>query len=109
MDSIYKEQLEKVIDLCEKHNVKRLYAFGSFLTDRFIPGKSDIDFLVELEPMDPVERGENLIQLWDELEILFRNKVDLLTDQSIRNPYFKTAVEQSKRLIYDRSKQEIFV
>lgn len=109
MDSVTKDRLERVIRLCDDHKVKRLYAFGSFLTERFVSGKSDIDLLVEMHSMSPIDRGEHLIQLWDDLEQIFQNKVDLITEESIRNPFFRTTVEQTKRLIYDRSKQEIFV
>jgi len=66
-----------------------------------------MDLLVELEHMDPIERGETLIQIWDSFEKLFQNKVDLLTDQPIRNPFLQSSVENTKRLIYDRSQQEI--
>jgi len=106
---VLKEKLPELIDICDKYKVVRLFSFGSFLTDKFNPQTSDIDLLVELEPMDPLERGEILIQIWDAFEKLFHNKVDLLTDQPIRNPYFQSAVEQTKHLIYDRSKQEIAI
>ncbi len=66
--------------LCQSHNVKYLYAFGSSTTDRFDSEKSDIDLLVEIDSTDPLERGEKLISLWDKFEIFFNRKVDLLTD-----------------------------
>jgi uncharacterized protein len=55
--------------LCQSHNVKYLYAFGSSTTDRFDSEKSDIDLLVEIDSPDPLERGEKLISLWDTFEI----------------------------------------
>ena len=37
-----------IIALCEKHKVKRLFAFGSVLTSRFTE-KSDIDLVVDFD------------------------------------------------------------
>jgi predicted nucleotidyltransferase len=73
------------------------------LTERFDENRSDLDFLVELAPMPPIEKGETLMSLWDALEELFGRKVDLLTDQPIKNPYLKRSIYQTKQLIYDGS------
>ncbi len=35
---------------CERHGVLRLRVFGSALTDRFDPARSDVDFLVDFRP-----------------------------------------------------------
>lgn len=95
--------------LCQSHNVKYLYAFGSSTTDRFDSEKSDIDLLVEIDSPDPLERGEKLISLWDTFEIFFNRKVDLLTDSSIRNPYLRKSIDSTKVLIYDGKGAQIFV
>lgn len=68
---------------------------------------SDIDLLVELEIADPVLRGENLLNLWENFEALFKRKVDLLTDESIRNPILRRSVDASKVLIYDGKEQKV--
>lgn len=59
------------IDLCRSHQVRKLYAFGSSITDHFDPVTSDLDTVVLVDIEDPVKRGETLLSLWDELEILF--------------------------------------
>jgi uncharacterized protein len=87
--------------LCKRHNVKYLYAFGSSLTDNFDLNKSDIDLIVEIDGSDPLERGEKLLSLWDTFELFFKRKVDLLTIQSIKNPYLKRNIDSTKLLIYD--------
>jgi len=94
----YKVKLE---DLCEKHYVNKLYAFGSVVSDRFDLTKSDIDLIVELNIENPVEKGEHLMQLWSELELLFSRKVDLLTTQKIKNPYLSAEIERTKRIVYE--------
>lgn len=105
------EILKRLTDfrsLCQIHEVKYLYAFGSSVTDKFDPTNSDIDLLVEIDDADPIERGEKLISLWDSFEQFFHRKVDLLTDSSIRNPYLRKNIDSTKILIYDRSGQKVF-
>jgi predicted nucleotidyltransferase len=107
-------QLEKyktgLIELCQENKaVSKLYLFGSALSPRFDEALSDVDVLVEASDLLPEERGENLITLWDNLEHLFNRKVDLLTENSLRNPFFKKEIEQTKKLIYDRQSQKIFI
>jgi predicted nucleotidyltransferase len=95
--------------LCRNHKVKYLYAFGSSVTDRFDYNSSDIDLLVEIDDDDPIERGEKLISLWDLFELFFHRKIDLLTDSSIRNPFLRKNIDSTKVLIYDGTRQQIFV
>jgi len=95
--------------LCKTHNVKYLYAFGSSLSDRFDPAESDIDLLIEIDSNDPLERGEQLLALWDLFEGFFRRKVDLLTDSSIRNPFLRKSIDSTKVLIYDGSAQKVLI
>jgi predicted nucleotidyltransferase len=96
--------------LCEKSKVvKKLYFFGSALTPHFDATSSDIDVLIETEDITPEEKGESLIVLWDSLEQLFNRKVDLLTENSLRNPFLKKEIEQTKKLIYDGQSKQIFI
>jgi uncharacterized protein len=107
MHKIISQNLDTIVQICEKYNVSRLYVFGSVVTERFSDESSDLDLLVELEPMPFIDRGENLMHFWDEVENLFHRKVDLLTDQPIKNQYFKAQVDKTKKLIYDRAEQKI--
>lgn len=105
-----KKYREGLIDLCNNNSVvNKLYFFGSVLSSGFDDATSDIDVLVEVTDLPPVERGELLIALWDNLELLFNKKVDLLTENSLRNPFFKKEVEQTKKLIYDRQSNYISI
>ena len=87
----------------------KLYAFGSAVTNRFNPSKSDIDFVVELNIQDPIHYGETLLSFWDALEVLFERKVDLLTLESISNPYLKREIEATRHLIYDGQGEKVLV
>lgn len=106
-DEILKK-VETFRELCTKHNVKSLYAFGSSTSDQFDSTKSDIDLLVEIDNEDPIERGDHLLALWDQFEQFFQRKVDLLTDASIKNPYLRESIDATKVLIYDARGKKIF-
>lgn len=98
-----------LMTLCSQFKVERLYVFGSVITNTFDPEKSDLDFIVELEQMSPLARGEKLIAFWEALEDLFNRKVDLLTDQPIRNPYLRANLNRTKHLIYDRASPKVSI
>ena len=44
--------------------------------------------------------SDRYIDLADDLEMLFRRPVDLITPASIRNPYFREAVNASRAQVY---------
>lgn len=64
-----RKDVNRFTTICREHGIKTLYAFGSLVTDQFNPETSDIDLLVEMEDMEPMERGEKLLSLWDKLEV----------------------------------------
>jgi predicted nucleotidyltransferase len=108
LPKIIEKNFNKLIEICHQFGVARIYAFGSVITNQFDPERSDLDFVVEMEDMPPLNRGENLIGLWEALEDLFAKKVDLITDQPIKNPYLRTSINKTKQLIYDRESEKIF-
>ena len=87
--------------LCIKHKVQELYLFGSILTDKF-SDTSDIDLLIQFQPIDLFEYFDNYMQLKEALEQLFQRSVDLVENQAIRNPIFRRIIEREKQLIYER-------
>lgn len=107
--TLIRERYTDFVELCRSHKVDKIYAFGSSITDHFDSEKSDIDIVVKVDIDDPIDRGEALLSLWDKLEGLFKLKVDLLTEDSIRNPYLKANIDRTKRLIYDGEGENVFV
>ncbi|MBD0350203.1 MAG: nucleotidyltransferase domain-containing protein [Flavisolibacter sp.] len=85
--------------LCAQHKVRRLYAFGSVLTDRF-GSDSDVDLIVDFEPLDIGQYADNYFNLKFALEDTLHRPIDLLEEKTIRNPYFKQAIEHQRQLIY---------
>jgi len=108
-NSLIKANYDDFIELCRSHRVAKMYAFGSSVSGNFNPKTSDIDVVVSIGIDDPVDRGEALISLWDKLEILFHRKVDLLTEDSIRNPYLRSNIDRTKKLVYDGEGKKVFV
>jgi len=91
--------LQTIEELCAQHKVKHLYAFGSVLTEKFNP-KSDVDFMVDFEPVEIEQYADNYYSLKFSLEEMFDRPVDLLEESAIKNPYFKQVVDAQRQLIY---------
>ena len=93
----HKQQLHA---LCRRFRVKRLELFGSAATGRDLARARDLDFLVDLGDLPPAEYADAYFGLKEALERMFSRPVDLLTVPSLRNPFFKQRVEQTKALLY---------
>lgn len=77
----------------KKYGVKELALFGSYSRNDAVPGKSDVDVMVDFSK--PI--GLEFVDLADELERLLQMKVDLVSRGGIKPRYF-TAIEPD--LIY---------
>ena len=86
--------------LCRQFHVRRLELFGSAATGRYSPAESDLDFLVEFEPLPRGTYADVYFGLSEALERLFGRPVDVIVASAIRNPYFRQSVEQTKVLVY---------
>jgi predicted nucleotidyltransferase len=94
---------DAIARLCEQHGVIRLEVFGSAAVGRFDPARSDFDFIAQFAPEVQDTIASQFFALTHELEELLGRHVDLMTDQPIGNPYFRQAVNASRREIYVRS------
>lgn len=100
MLSVIKDKMELIEALCRKHRVRRFEVFGSAVDGGFDANSSDLDFLVEFDPLDPGDRYEAFFGLWEELQELFGRKIDLVDVNAMRNPYFIRQVNASRQLVY---------
>ena len=100
MHPIIENRSAELADLCRRFHVRRLDLFGSATTERFDPATSDLDFLVEYEPMVPELLVDSYFGLLEGLEALFQRSVDLVSARAIRNPYFATSVEKTRQPVY---------
>lgn len=86
--------------LCRRFGVSRLELFGSAATGQGQPAASDLDFLVEFQPLPPGCYADAYFGLLEALESLFARPVDLVIASAIKNPYFRESVERTKKLLY---------
>ena len=105
---LIREHLEELHSLCERHKVKELYVFGSFLTHSFNKD-SDIDFLVKFENVDPLNYFDNYMDCKESLEKLFHRDVDLVEVQTVKNPILKRSIDQSKIILYGRADSKVAI
>jgi predicted nucleotidyltransferase len=100
MVAVVEIKRDLIADVCRKYGVRRLFAFGSALREDFLPGESDIDLLVEFEPMDGYERARAYFDMLDELEQLLGLKVDLVMAGAVKNRYIAAEIERTKQTLY---------
>lgn len=93
----------RIAELCKKYRVKRLFVFGSILTDRF-NAESDVDFSVDFDresiEKEKLDWADIFFGFIDELQSLLGRKVDLVVDSNVTNSYFRKELDVSKRLVY---------
>ena len=95
------EKLPEVQRLFKEHKIKRAYAFGSVVTERF-NDESDVDFLISYDDdLDPATRGELLLNLDFKLQDFLQREVDVVTEKYLRNPYLIESINKNKELIYE--------
>jgi predicted nucleotidyltransferase len=86
--------------LCRRYCVRRLDIFGSAVTEHFDSENSDLDFVASFEPLSPARYADLYFGLRDELAKLFGREVDLVTEQSIANPYFRARIESERQTLF---------
>ena len=81
------------------YNVEKMYLFGSALNSNFNK-ESDIDLLVKFKYIELSKYFDNYIDFKENLEKLFGREVDLVEEQTLRNPILIKSINKSKELIY---------
>ena len=93
--------IRKIIDICKRFHVRKLWVFGSILTSRF-NDKSDVDLCVDFDKsrIDIFDYADNFFDFQYALEEIFGRKVDITEDGAVKNPYFRQELNKTRRLIY---------
>ncbi|MBD5178998.1 MAG: nucleotidyltransferase domain-containing protein [Muribaculaceae bacterium] len=98
--NLINDNLQHLFDLCRRHKVSKLYAFGSILTSRFNEN-SDVDILVNFNSeINHNNYADNYFDFYNALKKLFGRNVDLVDETAVRNPFFKEELDETKCLIY---------
>jgi len=94
------EKRQAVVQACRRFGVARMYVFGSALRDDFRPGDSDVDLLVEFEPMNPHDLVDAYFDLLNELRSILDAPVDLVMSDAVKNRYIAADIERTKQVLY---------
>ena len=86
-----------LVDLCERHGLRRLVLFASALWDDFDSSENDLDFAVEFVTMSPSEHAGAYFGL---LEALFGRRIDLVEIGAVRNPYFRGRSKSGRKFCW---------
>lgn len=81
------------------YNVEKMYLFGSALNSNFNK-ESDIDLLVKFKSIELSKYFDNYMDFKEDLEKLFGREIDLVEEQTLRNPILINSINKSKELIY---------
>ena len=103
--AIIPDVVEHAVDLarlCRRYRVLRLDLFGSASSSgHYEPEESDLDFLVEFQPLPAGAYADTYFGLLEALEQLFERPVDLVVASTIKNPYFRQSVEATRTPVYE--------
>lgn len=86
--------------LCRRLGVRRLSLFGSATGECFNEATSDLDFVVEFNNGPGFDYFDAYFSLKEGLEALFDRPVDLVTQSSIKNPYFAACLAETQEFVY---------
>jgi len=101
MQHILNNKLKEIKTLCTDLKIKKLYVFGSVVSDKFKKG-SDIDFLISFsEKLSIDEYTQNYFTLHYKLRELFNREIDIVTERTLSNPYLIESIDETKELIYE--------
>jgi predicted nucleotidyltransferase len=96
---IIEKNTNKIKALCKSHNVEKLYLFGSATNENFTE-ESDIDLLVSFKKFDLAKYFENYMTLKEKLKNIFKREIDLVEEQTLKNPILINSINKNKKLIY---------
>jgi uncharacterized protein len=101
MHPLIQDRIAALADPCIKHRLRRLALFGSATSPYFDPPRSDLDVLVEFQPMPPAQHANSYFGLMEDVQRLFGRPIDLIEPSSIRNPSLRQAIIASQVILYD--------
>jgi hypothetical protein len=90
---------DQIAALCREYGVRKLELFGSAARGDFDPAGSDVDFFYEFDD-DPAGLADRFFGLLEGLERLLGRKVDLVSSQDVRNPYFLQVANEHRVTLY---------
>lgn len=90
--------IKKIIAFCNRWKISEFSFFGSVLRNDFRPD-SDVDVLVSFQPNTGWSLLD-LVSMQEELEVMFKRKVDLVEKEALRNPYRRHSILTGREILY---------
>ncbi len=95
--------IRRINELCKKYKVRKLYVFGSILTERF-SDDSDVDLSVDFDKEsindEKLDWADLFFGFLHGMEEILGRKVDVVFDTHIGNTIFRRELDNTKQLIY---------
>lgn len=101
MNNIIEKNKKKIFNACKEFHVEKLYTIGSVNNDDFNE-ESDVDLIVSfnMKNLSLEEYADNYFSMQSKLEEILDREVDLITERSIKNPYFLQEVLNTRVLLF---------
>jgi uncharacterized protein len=100
MPFLIDEKSDEIAAACRRYGIERLFVFGSALRDDFRPGDSDLDLLVEFDPLEITKRFHTYLEARDAFRQIFQADVDLVMRGAVKNKIIAAEIDRTKKLIY---------
>lgn len=99
--NLLEQHKTEITNLCKQYKVQELYAFGSVLNENRFNEQSDIDLIVKFNnDVDIIDYVDLFFGLIENLERVFKRKVDLYTLNPIENRFLRENIESTKQIVY---------
>ena len=96
METIIEQQLPAIRQLMRQYEVEQAYLFGSAAKGTMHEG-SDVDFIIRFpKNMHYTTYANNYFALADALEQLLQKKVELVAEETLKNPYLLQSINSHK-------------
>lgn len=100
------DNYEALKEVCERHHVRRLDLHGSSWSETDSPtDPSELNFLVEFQPLTGIQRDRMYLALEKALVELFGREVGLVTTDDIKHEYIRKVLTRRRTLLYSADDQ----
>jgi len=89
---------KKIAEFCKRWDITEFAVFGSALREDF-RSDSDVDVLVSINPKAHIGLFE-IAEMQIELEKMFKRPVDLVEKEGLRNPYRRSEILSTAKVVY---------
>ncbi|MDR7302615.1 nucleotidyltransferase family protein [Haloactinomyces albus] len=100
MHELVEGKRQEIEELCATLSVRRLDLFGSAVDDSFDAVASDVDVPVEFDAGPGFDYFGTYFALKEGLERILGRPVDVVSASSLRNPYFRQRVLETREELY---------